>query len=409
MSKITNLDKVIIVLSFIYKQDVNLLRDFLKEFQLSDFQRRYILSRINDSPSYRIETIQTVLKEFYELTENDALFNMSKDITGEIQQFGASETKVATTEVKQQEFFAGLSNDVVFSYINKQGADVKGLLCHFLPMSELKSMFTILDPKTIGNYLAAYHNISPSNELYLEKFGNFLMKKIQTEGEAKAVSAADKDSQFIQMLEMLDNDAFNKIENIRIDQRVIKDYKPYFIQPIDIMLFSKEDRKVIVDILFEKEVLPQFLTLLAEEQSKELLSLLTSRNEAIVKDDMDLYKEKLEEDKIEEIHFDFIKLVRQLQSTGEIDQSIKKNITVAKAAPAAAAQQVAAKAAPAAAAQQVAAKAAPAAAAQQVAAKAAPAAAAQQAAAKAAPAAAAQQAAAKASPVPPQEGTEKNK
>lgn len=325
MASITHLDKVIIVLSFIYKQDPILLREFLNDIQLSDYERRYIINRINDLPSYKVEVIQDVLKEFYDLTENDALFNINKDISGEIKQVAVRSDTSQSNMVNREEhpFFDGLSYQKLFDYLNRQGNDVKGLMCHMLPIDDLKKMFTVLDADSIKHYLEAYHHISPKNQRYLDKFRHFLIKKIRSEGDNQSQGSEDKESQFIQLLEMLDYDAFNKIEHIEINQRKIVDYKPYFMQPSDLIQFSQAHQKIILDKLLEKELLAQILTLLPEQTISELLSLLTPRNQAIVKDDMDMYKDKLDETKQDSLQFEFIKLVRQLQNSGTIDASVK--------------------------------------------------------------------------------------
>ena len=139
-------------------------------------------------------------------------------------------------------------------------------------------------------FLKSYHAITPINKVYLDSFRQYLFSKIKDEASI-STQAQTKDSQFIQMLEMLDTSSLYKIENIT-NQRQIKDYKPYFIQPQDILLFNDEDRKTVVHKLLSiNEILPQFMILIPEENVNELLSLLSSRNEAITKEDMELYKE----------------------------------------------------------------------------------------------------------------------
>ena len=328
MNNVSHLDKVVIILSFLHKNDLELLRDFLAEFKLSDIDRQSIIERINQNPSFPVDQIQMVLKEFFELTQNEALFNMTNDVSNEIQQLVSSDEISVSKETIKESLFGGIANDVLFEFLDQQGEDVKGLLCHMLETDDLKKLFTLLPADKIGVFLKSYHAITPINKVYLDSFRQYLFSKIKDEASISTQAQTEKDSQFIQMLEMLDTSSLYKIENIEVNQRQIKDYKPYFIQPQDILLFNDEDRKIIVHKLLSNEILPQFMILIPEENVNELLSLLSSRNEAITKEDMDLYKGNLSEDQIEDIGFDFIKLIRQLQRSGEVDSSIKKTIVI---------------------------------------------------------------------------------
>ena len=212
-NKINSLDKVIIILSFLHKNDDELLRNFFQELTVNDIDRQKILDRINQEPSYHIEDIQEVLKEFYQLSQNDALFNLSTNLTTEIQYHVTSSIEEgARGEVES--FFGGIPNNVLFEFLNNQGIDVKGLLCHLLPFPDLKKLFNILPADDVGEYLKAYHDVTPLNRHYLESFGRFLFKTIEGAQESVGTSESDKDSQFIQMLEILGNDALYKIENI---------------------------------------------------------------------------------------------------------------------------------------------------------------------------------------------------
>ena len=146
MNNVSHLDKVVIILSFLHKNDLELLRDFLAEFKLSDIDRQSIIERINQNPSFPVDQIQMVLKEFFELTQNEALFNMTNDVSNEIQQLVSSDEISVSKETIKESLFHGIANDVLFEFLDNQGEDVKGLLCHMLETDDLKKLLPYYQP-----------------------------------------------------------------------------------------------------------------------------------------------------------------------------------------------------------------------------------------------------------------------
>ncbi|RAP27762.1 hypothetical protein DID78_05925 [Candidatus Marinamargulisbacteria bacterium SCGC AG-343-D04] len=319
--KLKNIDKVIIVLSHLYKVNTSLFLYIFKELKLDIFTKEKLLTRIKEMPIYSQEHTRESLSECFNLLQSgelvpiSTLHKLEDQINNSYEETHSDSNKLS--------FFSEFPVEDYASFLSEHPHPIKGLLCHSLSGKELKELFSTLAIDEISLYLKHYQNMSPSNEKCQNAFKLFLLNKLKLKKKQGLKSSHSKTQKLVEILEIFDEETFTKIDQLQVSNDMTEKLRPFFLDIEDILSFNTQDQKTIVNTLNEKKILPQVILNFNEETRLTLLSNLSERQRAIILEDIE-YISKKSDKKSDISKFECIHTIRQLQKEQKIDSNIKQ-------------------------------------------------------------------------------------
>ena len=154
---LTHIEKVIIVLSYMYKEDLALFYSIYNKLNLDHTAKNKLLIHVKTPRYYDHQDVRATLNEFYHLLDSEDI--VPRRILAKLHDQLIQSPQVSTDSTDQKSIFSKIPVEDWLSFLSTQHNYVKGLFLHSLSTVEIKHFMSAIEVNTISEYLQYYQNL----------------------------------------------------------------------------------------------------------------------------------------------------------------------------------------------------------------------------------------------------------
>jgi len=296
-----------------------ILDAIIAQLSLRDDQKKRIVDRVTDFSFYDRDSINDALKGFYSemgtttLVSHDAIDSIQCSFANHM---GATFDKSSVLD--------SCNIDLLCAYLDDSPSLVKGLVCHSVGNERFNLILSKLSSTDVLNYFIDFNFVLPVSRNYLMTFSKFIFSKITFQRTLSLEQ--EKFHRLVSVIELMDSRIYDSLVKKHPEFELFKLVEPYCLSLTDINLFSQEDQKLILDTLYDQELLIPFFKNLESDLVNQLSLSFTQRKQSMIREKLSVYD--AQDSALDTIKVDVITVIRSLQKKGVIASEIKNILTL---------------------------------------------------------------------------------